>query len=110
MIAERHHVKAFGSIGELLPEIDVVSVAVPTSAHYPVAKACLQAGKHVLVEKPMALNLRESVELVRRAGVANRLLSVFHNRRWDVDYLTVLDAVKSGRFGKLIKDANVKLE
>ena len=55
MIAERHGANVFGSLEELLPQVDVVSVAVPTSSHYPVAKACLQAGKHVLVEKPIAV-------------------------------------------------------
>jgi predicted dehydrogenase len=54
MIAERHGVKVFRSVEELLDHVDVVSVAVPTSSHYHVAKACLQAGKHVLVETPIA--------------------------------------------------------
>lgn len=83
MIAERHHVKAFGSIGELLPEIDVVSVAVPTSAHYPVAKACLQAGKHVLVEKPIAVTSEEAHELVQLAGQRRCRLQVGHSERFN---------------------------
>ena len=48
MIADRHGAKVFRTVDELLPHVDVVSVAVPTSAHHQVARACLQAGKHVL--------------------------------------------------------------
>ena len=83
MIAERHNVKAFGSIDELLPEVDVVSVAVPTSAHYPVAKACLLAGKHVLVEKPIAVTSDEAHELVRLAGQRRCRLQVGHSERFN---------------------------
>lgn len=83
IIAERHHVAAFGSIDELLPEVDVVSVAVPTSVHYPVAKACLQAGKHVLVEKPIAVTSDEAHELVQLAGQRRCRLQVGHSERFN---------------------------
>ena len=83
MIAERHHVAAFSSIDELLPEVDVVSVAVPTSVHYPVAKACLQAGKHVLVEKPIAVTSDEAHELVQLAGQHRCRLQVGHSERFN---------------------------
>ena len=83
MIAERHHVAAFGSIDELLPEVDVVSVVVPTSVHYPVAKACLQAGKHVLVEKPIAVTSDEAHELVQLAGQRRCRLQVGHSERFN---------------------------
>jgi len=62
----------------------------------------LEAGKHVMIEKPMALDLDQSRKLVQEARTRGRVLSVFHNRRWDVDYLTVRDAVASGVFGKVI--------
>jgi predicted dehydrogenase len=83
LIAERHHVAAFGSIDELLPQVDVVSVAVPTSVHYPVAKACLQAGKHVLVEKPIAVTSDEAHELVQLAGQRRCRLQVGHSERFN---------------------------
>src|SRR5215210_680654 len=63
-IAAQNKVRAFGTINELLPHVDVVSVATPTSHHYAVAKACLLAGKHVLVEKPIAATSEEAHELV----------------------------------------------
>lgn len=83
MIAERHHARAFGSIDELLPEVDVVSVAVPTSAHYPVAKACLLAGKHVLVEKPITVTSDEAQELVQLAVERRCRLQVGHSERFN---------------------------
>ncbi|MGB7158931.1 MAG: Gfo/Idh/MocA family oxidoreductase [Tepidisphaeraceae bacterium] len=95
---------AYERIDDLLADrdIDGILVSSATANHFEHAAVALSAGKHVMVEKPMALDLPQSAELVRRAEGANRVLSVFHNRRWDVDYLTVLDAVKAGRFGKLI--------
>jgi predicted dehydrogenase len=84
------------------PHIDAVLVSSATAMHHEHASAALAAGKHVMVEKPMALDLRQSAELVEQARRVGRVLSVFQNRRWDIDYLTVRDAVKAGRFGKVI--------
>ncbi len=83
LIAERHEVRCFPSLTELLREVDAVSVAVPTSAHFAVAKACLQAGKHVLVEKPIATTLDEGRELVRLAKSMARVLQVGHSERFN---------------------------
>ena len=82
--------------------IDAVLIATPTAMHFPHALLALEAGKHVMIEKPMALDLEESRQLVLKAEASNKVLSVFHNRRWDVDYLTVKSAIASGAFGKLI--------
>ncbi len=103
-LAESRGLKAYENDTDLLADaaIDAVLVSSATVMHFDHASAALAAGKHVMVEKPMALDLKQSTELVRLAKVAGRVLSVFHNRRWDVDYLTVLDAVRAGRFGKLI--------
>ena len=83
MIAERHGVKVFRSVEELLDHVDVVSVAVPTSSHYHVAKACLQAGKHVLVEKPIAVTSAEAGELVQLAAQRRCRLQVGHSERFN---------------------------
>ena len=83
MIAERHGTKVFRSLDELLPQVDVVSVAVPTSVHYAVAKACLKAGKHVLVEKPIAVTLVEAQELVDLAAQRRCQLQVGHSERFN---------------------------
>ena len=68
---------------ELLPLVDVVSVAVPTSSHYAVARACLLAGKHVLVEKPIAVTMAEAQELVRLAEDKHCRLQVGHSERFN---------------------------
>jgi predicted dehydrogenase len=82
-VAERHGAKVFASPAELLPHVDVVSVAVPTSSHYAIAKACLQAGKHVLVEKPIAVTVDEARELVHLAEQRHCCLQVGHSERFN---------------------------
>jgi predicted dehydrogenase len=82
-IAGRHGARVFRTADELLPHVDVVSVAVPTSGHYAVAKACLQAGKHVLVEKPIAVTPREAQELVQLAKQRGCCLQVGHSERFN---------------------------
>jgi predicted dehydrogenase len=83
------------------PAIDAVLIATPTSLHHEQAMKALRAGKHVMVEKPMAMNLAQAKEMVETARSAGRVLSVFHNRRWDADYLTVCAAIASGIFGRI---------
>jgi predicted dehydrogenase len=82
--------------------IDAILVSSPTAMHFDHASQALAAGKHVMVEKPMALDFTQSRRLVEQAKSRHLVLSVFHNRRWDLDYLTVRDAIASGAFGKLI--------
>ncbi len=82
--------------------IDALLVSSPTAMHFEHASATLAARKHVMVEKPMALDLKQARELNVIAQQNGRVLSVFHNRRWDLDYLTVKRAIDEGRFGKLI--------
>ena len=103
-LAQQRGLRVYTTVEELLDdrEVAAVLVATPTAMHHHHALQALAAGKHVMVEKPMALTLAESRELVDQAAAQSRVLSVFHNRRWDLDYLTVRQAVQSGRFGKLI--------
>jgi predicted dehydrogenase len=82
-IADRHSALAFRTVDELLPYVDVVSVAVPTSGHYAVAKACLQAGKHVLIEKPIAATPGEAQELVQLAKQRGCCVQVGHSERFN---------------------------
>jgi len=83
VIADKLGTKVFFDLDSLLPHVDVVSVAVPTSAHYAVAKACLSAGKHVLVEKPIAVTSAEARELVRLAKQRGLCLQVGHSERFN---------------------------
>lgn len=91
-------------LGSLLIDesIHAVLIATPSAMHFEQAQAALNAGKHVMIEKPMAMNLAEAEELVELARAKDRILSVFHNRRWDIDFLTVRDAIARGTFGKII--------
>jgi len=82
-VADRHKARVFRTADELLPHVDVVSVAVPTSGHYAVVKACLQAGKHVLVEKPIAATPREAQELVQLAKQRGCCVQVGHSERFN---------------------------
>jgi predicted dehydrogenase len=82
-IAERHGAQTFERAQDLLKTVDVVSVAVPTSVHYAVAKACLEAGKHVLVEKPIAVLPAEAEELVDLAKTKGCILQVGHSERFN---------------------------
>ncbi len=83
-----------------LPEIDLVVVAAPNDAHFPIARAALEAGKHVVVDKPFTLDAAQARELAALAARRGRLLSVYQNRRFDADFLTLKDVLASGRVGR----------
>ena len=103
-LAASRGLTVYGEVQPLLddPGVEAVLVSTPTAMHFEHVSAALAAGKHVLVEKPMALDLAQSRALAEDAERRGHVLSVFHNRRWDVDYLTVRGAVASGVFGKVI--------
>jgi len=82
-IAARHGCRAVTDFRELLPAVDLVSVVVPTDGHYPVASACLAAGLHVLVEKPIARTLEEADALVALARTRGSCLAVGHLERFN---------------------------
>ncbi|MCC2975258.1 oxidoreductase [Sphingomonas sp. PL-96] len=71
------------------PAIDLVVVATPNDSHAPLARAALEAGKHVVVDKPFALTAEDARELTVLAEAHGQMLTVFHNRRWDSDFATV---------------------
>ncbi|MFN3459135.1 MAG: Gfo/Idh/MocA family oxidoreductase, partial [Novosphingobium sp.] len=83
------------------PTIDLVVIATPNDSHAPLAHAAIDAGKAVVVEKPLALTLAEAREIAAHAVARDTLLSVFHNRRWDGDFLTIRRAVEEGLIGKV---------
>ena len=83
------------------PAIDLVVIASPSAHHYEHARAALLAGKNVVVDKPLATSSREARELIELAGRRGRVLSVFQNRRWDNDYLTVKHSIERGWLGKV---------
>jgi len=89
---------------ELLEDaaIDLVVVATPNETHAPLARAALAAGKHTVLDKPFALDLAEARAITQAAADADRILCVFHNRRWDSDYLTVRAAIEEDTIGQVV--------
>ena len=83
------------------PDIDLVVIATPNDTHYPLAAAALEAGKHVVIDKPFTLDVAQANRLIELAHQRQRLLSVFHNRRWDGDFLTVRQLIDKGALGQL---------
>ncbi|MBU6298892.1 MAG: oxidoreductase, partial [Alphaproteobacteria bacterium] len=84
------------------PSVDLVVIATTNNAHFDLAARALDHGKHVVVDKPFAVTSTDARELVRRSKHAGRLLSVFHNRRWDSDYLTVRRLISQGELGEIV--------
>ena len=80
--------------------VDLVVVATkPLSTHFPAAKQALEAGKHVLIEKPMAATAAECDDLIATAKRAKRVLTVHQNRRLDLDFLALQDVIRRGKIG-----------
>ncbi|GGH13039.1 oxidoreductase [Sphingobacterium alkalisoli] len=84
------------------PEVDLVVVATSNDVHFSLAKSALEAGKHVIVEKPFTNTVREADELIALAKSRELLLSVHHNARFHSDFKTVKKIISSGRLGRLV--------
>ncbi|MDQ0192109.1 oxidoreductase [Paenibacillus wynnii] len=82
-------------------DVDLIIITAPNEAHFPLAKEALEAGKHVVVEKPFVLTYAQGKELIDLARSKGVLLSVYHNRRWDNDFLTLREIIDSGRLGRV---------
>ncbi len=96
--------RIYQSLDEVLddPETALVIVNTPNATHFDYAAKALAANKHVLVEKPLTLNAGEAIVLKELAGRNNKLLSVYHNRRWDGDFITVKKIIDSGSIGTVV--------
>jgi scyllo-inositol 2-dehydrogenase (NADP+) len=92
---------AAGRVWERSGELDLVVVATPNRTHGPLALAALDAGLPVVVDKPMAVSAAEGQQLVDRARARGLLLTVFQNRRWDGDALTVRRLLEEGALGRV---------
>lgn len=85
------------------PDIHLVVVNTPNELHYPMTKAALLAGKHVVVEKPFTLNIDEGNELIALANSQQKILSVFQNKRLESDYLDAQKVIESGALGRIVE-------
>ncbi|HEV3118531.1 MAG TPA: Gfo/Idh/MocA family oxidoreductase [Gemmataceae bacterium] len=97
-------IKTYAEIDELLddPEIDMVDICNPTQQHPPTAIAALKAGKHVLVEKAIALDPRDADAMLKAAAHAGKLLMVAHVLPFFPEFAFAAEAVRSGKYGRLL--------
>ncbi len=95
--------RSFESFEEVLsdPEIDLVVLATPNHVHAEYSIRALEAGKHVVTDKPMAVTLEECDAMIQAAEKSGKVLSVFQNRRWDGDFLTLRKLLDEGELGEL---------
>ncbi|MBS1532106.1 MAG: Gfo/Idh/MocA family oxidoreductase [Bacteroidetes bacterium] len=113
-VVERHEKKAkadlpgitsYNSTDELVNdnELELIIVNTPPHTHFDLAKKALEAGKHVLIEKPIAINSAEVKELFELGRKMNKHVMVYQNRRWDSDFVSMKKVIESGRLGELIE-------
>lgn len=82
--------------------IELVVIGTPNALHFDMARQALLAGKHVIVDKPFTPTVKEAEELIGLARQKNRYLFVFHNRRWDGDFMTLRKIIGEGTLGEIV--------
>jgi len=113
-VVERHQKNAanqyndivsYNQIDDLIAdkEIELIVVNTPSHFHFEHAQSALQAGKHVLIEKPVAATLAQLTQLLELSKQVDRHVLIYQNRRWDSDFLSVKEVIESGRLGDLIE-------
>jgi scyllo-inositol 2-dehydrogenase (NADP+) len=90
-----------GALLERRDDLDLVVVATPNSTHVPIALAALEAGLNVVVDKPLAASAADGRRLQAAAAERSLMLAVFHNRRWDGDFLTLRRLFDEGALGEV---------
>ena len=104
VLAEWPDVRVVATPAEALadPLVDLVVIATSNESHYPLARAALLAGKHVVVDKPCTVTQAQTQELLALADAQGRVLTVFQNRRWDADFLALQQVLASGVLGRIV--------
>ena len=92
------------SLSEMLakPAIDLIVITTPSATHFALAKEAIEAGKHVVIDKPFTATSEQAAELSQLAGSRELLAVPFHNRRWDGDFLTVKKLIADQAVGRLV--------
>jgi predicted dehydrogenase len=103
LAADHPRARAVGALEDALGDADLAVIASPNRFHVPLATAALEAGRHVVVDKPLAVRAAEARGLADRAAAAGVVLAAFHNRRWDDDFLTLRRVVDEGRLGRVVR-------
>ena len=96
-------IRTYRTLEDLLRDdrIELVVITSPNETHFPSAKAAMEAGKHVVVEKPFANTSAEAQQLVETSRQTGRICAVYHNRRYVADYLTMKQIFEKGLLGDL---------
>src|SRR5512145_1236726 len=84
------------------PDIDLVLVNTPDHTHFEYVKKALEAGKHVVVEKPFIHEVEEGEELINLEEKKRKILTVFQSRRWEGDFLTIRQIAEKNMLGRLV--------
>ncbi len=95
-------IRGYVSLDDALsdPQVELIVVATPHDTHADLAVRSLEAGRHCVVDKVMALSEADADRMIAARDASGRMLSVFHNRRWDWDFLTVQSVLEAGRLGR----------
>lgn len=98
-------IKTYRTLDELLADdaVELVIVNTPNSTHFDYAKKALEAGKHVVVEKPFVINAKDGEPLIALAKEKGLVLAVYQNRRWDSDFKTVKKLFDEGLLGEIVE-------
>jgi scyllo-inositol 2-dehydrogenase (NADP+) len=93
------------SLDDLLAidSIRLIAISTPNETHFPLAKRCLAAGRDVVVDKPFTTSVTETLELLKLAKKLGRVLTVYHNRRFDADFQALRQTVAAGDLGRIIR-------
>jgi len=83
------------------PAIELVVICTPNIYHFEMARACLEAGKHIIIEKPFMPTVQEANEIIELANTKDLKVFVYQNRRWDGDFLTINKLLKSNLIGDI---------
>lgn len=105
------HSKLYRSVKEMCADekLQLIVVNTPTHLHYQQAKLVLQAGKHLVIEKPFTITVKEAEELSAFAEKNNLFISVYQNRRYDGDYRAVKEVLRQGLLGEL-REAEIRYD
>ena len=99
------NIKSYDTLEEVInhPDLELIVINTPNYTHFELAKAALLAGKHVLIEKPVAATSAEAKELFDLGREVNREVLIYQNRRWDSDVKAVKQVLETGELGKIVE-------
>ncbi|HWP39715.1 MAG TPA: Gfo/Idh/MocA family oxidoreductase [Tepidisphaeraceae bacterium] len=97
------HIQTYTKLEDLLAgsDTELCIVITPHNTHAAIAIQCLQSGRHVVTEKPFTITIAEATDVIETARRAGKMATVFHNRRWDGDFMAIRQVIDSGLIGEV---------